>query len=210
MSSLKRELSSAHTESAQLARKVAKADGTVAAVKEVKRQESRENARRVDVDEENEEELTAKDKCVAVNAQDTGMVESIKYWARGSIAAVLQLIMALIYSFNLKDQVAAELTLATDETNQCIVDRARAALQILKGCASGQQRRDYRVVLTALSPELKAQGEKTGMQTKVAAALGVNRNRAPFRDSVARRAEIDKAAKQCLAQLKIGDEVKCG
>ena len=87
--------------------------------------------------------------------------------------------------------------------------RRTSALQILKGCASEQQRRDYRVVLTALSPELKAQGEKTGMQTKVAAALGVNRNRAPFRDSVARRAEIDKAAKQCLAQLKIGDEVKC-
>jgi hypothetical protein len=75
----------------------------VAAVKQVKRQESRAKARRVDVHEDDDEELTAKDTCIAVNAQDTGMVESIKYWARGSIAAVLQLIMALIYSFNLKD-----------------------------------------------------------------------------------------------------------
>jgi hypothetical protein len=50
--------------------------------------------------------------------------------------------------------VAAELTLETDETNQRIVDRARAALQILKGCASEQQRRDYRVVLIALRGRL--------------------------------------------------------
>ena len=47
------------------------------------------------------------------------------------------------------------------------------------------------------------------MQAKVATALGVNRNRATFRESVVRRAEIDKLAAAHLKELKVGDAVVC-
>jgi hypothetical protein len=104
-----------------------------------------------------------------------------------------------------RQQLGAE----QDLTNQYIVNRARNALRILKCCDSERQRREYRIVLTALMPEQKKKGDNTGMQTKVAAALGVNRNRATFRESVALRAEIDKLAVAHSKELKVGDAVVC-
>ena len=58
-------------------------------------------------------------------------------------------------------------------------------------------------------PEQKKKGDNTGMQTEVAAALGVNRNRATSRERVALRAEIDKLAVAHSKELKVGDAVVC-
>ena len=85
--------------------------------------------------------------------------------------------MALIAHFHLEQAVKQKLGAEQDHTNQLIpVD----ALSVLKCCDSEQQRREYRIVLTALMPGQKKKGDNTGMQAKVAAALGVNRNRATF------------------------------
>ena len=50
-----------------------------------------------------------------------GLMANIKYWARGSLVAVVQLVLALIYHFNIQEQVAAELGKTSDEKNSYIV-----------------------------------------------------------------------------------------
>ena len=190
-----------------------KAAAATTAQADLKRRATLAEQRRLDIDRENKETLIIRNKSTALttpgSANPGGLIDAIKYWARGSLAAVLQLIMALIMHFGLEQEVRQQLGAEQDHTNQLIVHRAAAALDILKRCDSEQQRREYRIVLTALMPELKKKGDSTGMQAKVAAALRVNRNRATFRESVALRAEIDNLALVYSKELKVGDAVVC-
>ena len=173
---------------------------------ESKRQDSIKETRRLEIDCENKEQLTVPDKSTAMRSDDTGMLDTMKYWARGSLAAVLQLIMALIHHFKVESEVAAELGLQQNETNQYIVDRLSSSLQILKQCRTEEQRQHYRVVLTAVAP-VKVGEKHQGMSRRVAEALKVNRNRKPFRAAVDLRAEIDQAAKHMDDPLVVGDRV---
>ena len=199
----KRKLTTAQCLLAEAERQVQRSKPAVAAVTEQKRQVSRAESRRVDIDPENKEKVSADDLSTAKLASVTGLIDTVKYWAQGSVAAVLQIVMMLITTFGLESQVAAELSAELDETNQYIVNRAKESFDILKECRTEEQRQHYRVVLTALAPE-KVEERHAGMSRRVAAALGVNRNRPPFKDSVAKRAEIDAAA------VHMGDPVVAG
>ena len=186
------------------------ADATKAAI-DRKRQESKASARRIEVDATNEEPLSTDDLSTAKLFEATVVMDTIKYWAQGSVAAVLQLVMMLISSFGLESQVAAELGAELDQRNLYIVNRANAALQILKQCRTKEQRQHYRIVQTALAPEKVEHRDNQGMGTRVAAALGVSRQGAPFcdHDSVDVRAEIDAAAAVMDRPVVVGDSVIC-
>ena len=111
--------------------------------------------------------------------------------------------------YKLHEKMRQQYGAEQNQTNQYIINRARAALYILKQCDSEQQRKEYRVALTVLAPEQVAERDNSGMSRKVAEALGVNRSRALFTESVAERAEIDKLAKQHTTELQVGDSVVC-
>ena len=97
-------------------------------------------------------------------------------------------------------------------TDKYIVQRVREALLIMKDQQQNEElRQQRRLVLTAIAPESKGVGDTSGMQKKVAERLSINRNLAPFRDSVAKRAEIDAdwQAMKDKAEFSIGDSVLC-
>ena len=206
---LKRQLTELENKSALLLREVNKAQGAVASQIDSERRAAHDKARRKRIDPDCNELLSPADVSYAKNAPKTGLLDVVKYWARGSSAAVLQLVWALVLHFQLEEQLRERLTDERASTNQYIVGRIGDALSIAKRCASEQQRREYRVILTAVAPELAAQRDKSGMSRKVAAALGVYRKGAPFRDAVAKRDEIDKLDVQYDKPLKIGDQVRC-
>jgi Skp family chaperone for outer membrane proteins len=157
VSSQKRKLTMMQTDLAAAERKVAKAADAVKNQTERKRQETRAESRRIDIDPAKKEPLSAADLSTAKLSKASGILDTVKYWAQGSAVAVLQLVMMLIKSFGpafgLESQVAAELGAELDQTNQYIVDRARASLTVLKQCRTEEQRQHYRVVLTALAPD---------------------------------------------------------
>ena len=97
---------------------VRKAQSAVSAQIEQKRQESKAKSRRVEIDPENKQKLSPDDLCRAKLTNATGILDTVKYWAKGSKVAVLQLVMMLIQSFGLESQVAAELGAQLNETNQ--------------------------------------------------------------------------------------------
>ena len=152
---LKRNLTQVEVENEHLHDELESATEARTALSKLKQQATRSKNRRLDIDPENKEQLNVEDRSTAMTAPNTGMFATVKYWARGSAAIVLQLIMSLIVHFGLQQEVPGKLDLKLEEplTNKCIVSRARAALDILKQCDSEQQRREYRIVLTALMPE---------------------------------------------------------
>ena len=80
-----------------------------------------------------------------------------------------------------RDAVLDELTSADRETDRYIVERARDALQILKGHHQVESiRQQYRISLTILAPEVVRERDRTGMSRRVAERLQINRNRDPF------------------------------
>lgn len=99
----------------------------------------------------------------------------------------------------------------------------KAALHILKACATEQQRLQYGVLLAAAAPPLLKRGDKAGMIRKVAARLQVpygshfikgtkTLTYYAFTKAVAGRvvfiSEAEQAAKP-LKELKVGDRVLC-
>ena len=98
------------------------------------------------------------------------------------------------------------------ETDAYIVDRLRGALAIMKAQKQNEEvRLQRRLLLTAVAPELVEQGDQTGMQKRVAERLEVDRNLAPFRNSVQKRSEIDRQWKELQEKdgFKVGDQVVC-
>ena len=205
----KRKLARVEGELSKAQIKVAKGECAQKSQTERVRQESRAEKRRVEIDPSNKEPLSATKLSTAKLSEGTGIMDTVKYWARGSAVAVLQLVMILISSFGLESEVAAELGAQLDETNQYIVNRAKNSLQILKQCRTEEQRQHFRIVLTALAPTKADARDNAGIGRRVAEALDVNRNRATFRDSVGVRAEIDQAATVMNKPLIVGDSVVC-
>ena len=189
--------------------KLRKADIAVSGQSEQKRQDSRAESRRVELDKAVKDKFNDADKSTALLSKCSGLVDTLKYWCQGSEHKLLQLVMSQIRHFNLEDKVAGELDAQcstrdakTNRTNRYIVSRARSALQTLKQCTSEQQRQEYRVVLTALAPE-------KGRAKSVAAALGVSRDKKPMVDAIKKRSEIEIAVKASTKPLKVGDTVVC-
>ena len=114
---------------------------------------------------------------------------------------------SLIKRFGLHDALRNELYAEHVKTDAYIVDRAREALQVLKQCGSEEQRQHYRVGLTILAPQAAQFGDRHGMASKVAERLKIKRTGAPFRDSVAVRADIDAAGAKMQEPLAVGKVV---
>jgi hypothetical protein len=90
---------------------------------------------------------------------DTGVSDTLKYWCEGSQEKLLQLIMAQIETFGLREEVSGQLGLTLNkrqqrdaETNAHIVRTAADALAILKQCRTETQRLQYRLAMTVLAP----------------------------------------------------------
>ena len=73
-------------------------------------------------------------------------MDTLKYWCEGSEEKLLQLVMAQINQFDLREEVADQLrvTLSKEEqkvaeTRALIVERAADALAILKECRTETQ-----------------------------------------------------------------------
>ena len=205
---LKRKLLKADSQAALLFAKVTKIGGAEKAQSEVKRQQGLQDQRTLDIDPLLRDKLDGQAKKYALTAPNNGLIPTMKYWARGSLPSVLQLIMGLIAHFELKEQVAAELEVGLqNETHNCIVERLGDALQVLKQCRSEEQRQHFRVVLTALAPAKVDPRFSKGMSRRVAKALRISRQSKPFMESVDLRAHIDTAALTMNDPLLIGDSV---
>jgi hypothetical protein len=189
--------------------KALRAADAVESQAEHKRQETLGDSRRVEVGKANQEGFTARNKSNALNAERTGILACIKYWAQGSAQKVFELVMAIMTTFGLKERVADELGVEVAGTNAAIVTRLHDSVQILKACSSEEQRQQYRVLLTAAAPEKAQRTDSTGMGNKFADALQVNRKSVPYLDSIAKRAEIDDAAKIQKREIAVGDQVAC-
>ena len=186
------------------------AEASKKACSEAKRQETlAANRRSVEVDPSNTEMFTAANKSTALHADKTGMIDTIRYWVQGSAERVLQLLIALMAAFGIREQVAVELKAEAEGVNADIVSRLHGSLQILKQCETEEQRQHYRVVLTSVAPKPVKERDPTGRERDFADALGVNRNGKPWCDSVDKRVEIDAALKIKSQPLKVGDTVVC-
>ena len=89
------------------------------------------------------------------------------------------------------------------ETDTYIVNRLVAALEILKGCQTEQQQRDFCLALALVAPTRAATGDHEGMARRVSARLRVQRGRRSkkwgerpraFDAAMSIRAEFDQLA----------------
>jgi len=162
-----------------------------------------------------------------------GLLGAIKRWAHGSERNVVNMIMSLIgaeHGFGIEDAVRARLKDAKAtkavETDTYIVDRAVAALDVLKRSGTAQARREYHIILGALAPVRVVERGKRGMGRRVAARLRVRRGRRArtqqqqdadelgrpfaFLQATIRRAAFDAAVEAAKQPFREGDAVLAG
>ena len=137
-------------------------------------------------------------------ADETGMMDTLRYWCQGSEEKALQLVMAQIKELGLRDRVVDALGLKQNEDHLCVIGRLKAAISSLKQCRNEQQRQEYRLLLAAIAPE---KGER--MNDRVANAVGARRGGAPFLDAIDRRVIIDQAIALQNVPIGVGDRVMC-
>jgi hypothetical protein len=92
----------------------------------------------------------------AMNAPMTGVLACMRYWCRGSIGKLLQIVLTLISQFRLEEpvlNVLQEPVATKQRTNDYIVYRLNCALQELKEDRTEAGRQAYRTILTAVAPE---------------------------------------------------------
>ena len=140
----------------------------------------------------------------------TGVNDTLKYWCQGSQEKLLQLIMAQIEAFGLREEVSGQLWLTLNkkqqrdaETNVHIVRTAADAFAILKQCRTETQRLQYRLAMTVLAP---TSGDE--MRNRVAKALKVPIHK-PYKESIAKHAAINVAAVNRDAPLLVVEAVHC-
>jgi hypothetical protein len=153
-----------------------------------------------------------KGKSDAMTTDVTGVLACMRYWCKGSVGKLLQIVLALISAFQLEESVLEKLqTPATirQRTNECIVQRLHGSLQELKEDRTEPGRLAYRTVLTAVAPVCAAKGDSSGMKSKFAKELGINRNSVPYADAIYMRQGIDAEIKRNHAPLVVGDTVCC-
>lgn len=108
----------------------AEADSSAAAElatneRKVKQEETRHATRVKEINYDDDSTLGTSAKHTALNGSKngsenshTGLLECVKYWARGSFGVVFQLVMALISAYSLEDKVIDELSLRANETDK--------------------------------------------------------------------------------------------
>ena len=201
---LQRQLDTAATHQAELEKKVA-----------VDNKATRRRA--VGIDTKNWQQWPSdttgrKGKSDAMTTDVTGVLACMRYWCKGSVGKLLQIVLALISAFQLEESVLEKLqTPATirQRTNECIVQRLHGSLQELKEDRTEPGRLAYRTVLTAVAPVCAAKGDSSGMKSKFAKELGINRNSVPYADAIYMRQGIDAEIKRNHAPLVVGDTVCC-
>lgn len=105
-----------------------------------------------------------------------GVGPVIRGWAKGSMGAVIHMLVEAACQFGVVDEVHAGLgRKATRQAEVCIYicERLRHSLSVLKRCNTEEQRVDYHVVLGAVAPR-----PEDRMAERVASVLGVGTGRA--------------------------------
>ena len=135
-----------------------------------------------------------------------GLAGAVRYWANGSRHNVVKMLMGLIKEFQIEDEIRKQLfqkTRRQTETDTYIVDRLVAAVNVLKGCQTEQQRRDFRLALALVAPTRTATGDQEGMARRVSARLRVQRGKRSkkygerpraFEAAITSRADFDHQA----------------
>ena len=145
-------------------------------------------------------------------AEKTSVEACMRYWCMGSAVKLLQIVMAIINTFGIQQQVLDKLqgpATKQQQTEHHIVQRLSVVAAELKDCNSEEARQDYRKLLTFIAPEKKKKGDNTGMKKKVADAIGVSRKSVPYADAIKLRVTIDATIKSNEAPLAVGDTVSC-
>ena len=115
----------------------------------------------------------------AIHHHRHGLAGSARFWARGSQRNAERLVLQLVREFHIEDAVRAELfkkVRREAETDKMIVDRLVAALDVLKGCQTEQQRRDFHLALSLVAPE-RVGARQEGLARRFAARLRVSRGK---------------------------------
>ena len=135
-----------------------------------------------------------------------GLVGAVQYWAAGSRRNVVSMLLGLINHFEVTDEIRQALFRKARrhaETDTYIVDRLVAVIDILKGCQTEQQRRDFRLALALVAPTRVASGDHEGMARRVSARLRVQRGKRSkkrgerpyaFEAATSSRADFDQQA----------------
>ena len=134
-----------------------------------------------------------------------GLVGAVRYWANGSHENVAAMLLGLINEFDVKDAIRAKLFQKASrqaETDRLIADRLVEALEVLKGCQTEQQRKDYLLALSLVAPPRAAERSGEGLARRFAGRLRVSRGKRSkkrgerpyaFETSIERRATFDEA-----------------
>ena len=152
LSAQKRKLTLVQNELSTAERKVARAADSQKQVTEHKRQRSRAEVRRKDFDPSSTEKFNKANKSTVMTSDGTGVIDTIKYWCEGSQEKALQLVLAQIRHFELKDRVVDSLGLEVNDTTNYILSQLKSALACLKDQRTEEQRQQYRLALTLVAP----------------------------------------------------------
>ena len=137
-----------------------------------------------------------------------GLIGAVRYWANGSRNNVVHMLLGLIDEFDVKDAIRAKLFRQASrqaETDRLIVDRLVEALEVLKGCQTEQQRKDYLLALSLVAPCRAEERSGTGYARRFAARLRVSRGKRSkkrgerpyaFETATDRRTIFDEAKKR--------------
>lgn len=105
---LKRQLTEVTEVNEQLQGQAAAAEVAVGKKRTADKKSAQDEGRRLEIDPSCHDLLSDTDISYAKRAPNTGLVATVKYWARGSSAAVFQLVWALVLHFNLQEQLARQ------------------------------------------------------------------------------------------------------
>ena len=135
-----------------------------------------------------------------------GLIGAVRYWANGSRSNVVNMLLGLIDEFDVKDAIRAKLFRQASrqaETDRLIVDRLVEALEVLKGCQTEQQRKDYLLALSLVAPSRAAERSGVGCARRFAARLRVSRGKRSKK-----RGERPYAFETCMDRRATFDEAK--
>ena len=116
----------------------------------------------------------------SINHFRHGLAGSACYWARGSRRNVVRLLRKLVTEFGVEEEMRVHLfkrVRREAETDKLIVDRFVAALEVLKICATEQQRKDYVLALSLVAPARASGRNQEGAARRIAARLRVSRGK---------------------------------
>ena len=135
-----------------------------------------------------------------------GLVGAVRYWADGSRENVIKMLIGLAEEFEVADAIRSHLFQKASrqaETDKLIVDRLVEALEVLKGCQTEQQRKDYLLALSLVAPPRAAERSGKGSARRIAARLRISRGKRSKR-----RGERPYAFETAMVRREAFDEAK--